>query len=335
MAKVLSILPLKRFEACGVVFPETLDMHFEHALNEDEVIEACREMDFLFVPAVFPPITSRILKNIPTIRMIQSAGVGYDKVDVASAAGLGIPVANSPGHNNSTVAEYAMALCIAFQRHMAICDREIKAGNYAAVREKFWTEGIGEVRGTCLGILGLGAIGREVVRVANVLGAHVAYYDVTRASAETEEALKISFKPFDELLCTSDVISLHVPLNEQTRSLIGARELDLMPPGAFLINTSRGEILDPTALAEALEKGRIAGAAIDTVSPEPPPADHPLLNLSEAARDRLLITPHMAGITKGAFNRMLSAGLDNIVHVARGGEPRHVVNNVPSARKPS
>ncbi len=112
MAKVLSLLPLKRFEDCGVVFPDALDMHlhFEHALSEDEVIEACRKMDFLFVPAVFPSITSRVLENIPTIRMIQSAGVGYDKVDVTSAARLGIPVANSPGHNNSTVAEYTMSL---------------------------------------------------------------------------------------------------------------------------------------------------------------------------------------------------------------------------------
>ncbi len=333
MVKVLSILPLKRFEDCGVVFPDALDMHFVHALSEDGVVAACKGMDFLFVPAAFPPITTRVLENIPTIRMIQSAGVGYDKVDAESAARLGIPVANSPGHNNSTVAEYTIALLIAFQRHIAVCDREIKSGKYAPVRERFWREGIREVRGTTLGILGMGAIGREVVGLANVLGATVSYYDVKRVSAETETALRISFKTFEEIVATSDVISLHVPLNDRTRSLIGQRELEIMRAGAFLINTSRGETVDQEALAAALEKGRIGGAAIDTVSPEPPPPDHPLLNLSKEAGDRLLITPHIAGITKGAFNRMLSAGLANIVNVAQGGRPDHVVNGVLEARK--
>jgi len=335
MAKVLSILPLKRFEDSGVVFPDTLEMHFAHAMSEEEVIKACKGMEYLFVPAAFPPITPMIIENIPTIRMIQSAGVGYDKVDVKRAAHFGIPVANAPGHNTTTVAEYTLALLIAFQRHIAVCDREIKGGNYAAIREKYWREGIGEVRGTRLGLLGLGGIGREVVKLVNVLGATVSYFDVTRASAEAEDSLKVSFKPFDELIATSDVISLHVPLSEQTRSLIGARELDLMRPGAFLINTARGEIVDQKALAAALEKGHIGGAAIDTVSPEPPPSDHPLLNLSKEAGDRLLITPHIAGITKGAFNRMLSASLANIVNVVQGGLPGNVVNGVLEARDPA
>ena len=120
---------------------------------------------------------------------------------------------------------------------------------------------------------------------------------------------------------------------QQTHHLIGGRELRLLPAGAILINTARGEIVAPDALADALENGHLAGAAIDTIYPEPPPADHPLLNLSEAAQDRLLITPHIAGTTKSAFQRMLSQAVANIAAVADGHPPKHVVNGVVKARE--
>ncbi|MBW1722872.1 MAG: 2-hydroxyacid dehydrogenase [Deltaproteobacteria bacterium] len=334
-AKVMSILPRKRFEDSGVRFPGELEMHFRHAVTEEEVIEVCRGMDFLFLPASFPVITPRILENIPSIRMIQSAGVGYDRIDAESAALYGIPVCNAPGQNNKTVAEYTLALLVAFQRRMVICDREVKAGNYASIREKYFKEGLQEVRDTRMGIVGLGAIGREVARLVKLLGAKIFYYDVLRAPETVEADLGVTYMDLDELLSTCDVISLHVPLHPKTRHLIGKRELDRMPPGSILINTARGEIVDSKALAAALEEGRIGGAAVDTISPEPPPADHPLLNLSAEARDRLLITPHVAGITRGAFHRMLSAGLENIAGVTRGEPPRYVVNGVMEARKPS
>jgi phosphoglycerate dehydrogenase-like enzyme len=332
--RVLSIMPRKRFEDSGVRFPKELDMYFVRAISEEEVIEACRGIDFLFVPAAFPEITPGILENIPSVRMIQSAGVGYDKIDTQSAARLGIPVCNSPGHNNKTVAEYTLALLVAFQRRMFICDREVKAGNYASIREKCFREGLSEVRDTRLGIVGLGAIGREVARLAKLLEASVFYYDPVRAVKSLEKDLGVLYTDLDELLSTCDVISLHIPLSARTRNLIGRPELARMSPGSMLINSSRGEIVDPVALAEALEEARIGGAAIDTVSPEPPPADHPLLNLSPEARDRLLITPHIAGITRGAFKRMLTAGLENIVAVSRGKSPENIVNRVPEARKP-
>lgn len=119
------------------------------------------------------------------------------------------------------------------------------------------------------------------------------------------------------------------------KGLIGRQELRMMRPGGLLINTSRGEVVDQVALAEALESGHLGGAAIDTVSPEPPPPDHPLLNLSPEARDRLLITPHIAGISRGALNRMLREALSNVFRVASGEAPKHVVNGVLEARKPT
>jgi phosphoglycerate dehydrogenase-like enzyme len=331
--KVISIMPLERFQESGISLPPDLDFQFVKARGEDEIIEACRGADFLLLPAVFPVINARILEKIPSIRMIQSAGTGYDKIDVEKAALFHIPVANSPGDNALTVAEFTVALFISLQRRIMLSDREIKAGNYGTIRESLFREGIGELRDTRVGLIGLGAIGREVARTIGLFRARLSYYDPVRVSQRVESELELVYKPFDEIIASGEVISLHVPLSDGTRGLIGKRELRMMRPGAFLINTSRGEVVDQRALAEALEAGRIGGAAIDTVSPEPPPSSHPLLNLTPSARDRLLITPHIGGTTRGAFRRMLQDAVTNIQRVAGGEAPGNVVNGVPQARK--
>ena len=333
--KVLSILPRERFENAEVSFPAELEFSFKHVTAENEIIEACRGVDFLFVPAAFPPITPAVLDNIPSVRMIQSAGTGYDKVDTASAARCKIPVANSPGANITTVAEFTVAMMIALQRRMAIADREIKAGNYSPIREKLFTGGLKEISDLQLGLVGFGAIGRKVAQVAGLLGAQVSYFDVFRSDRAVEEQLKVIYKDFDDLLRTSNAVSIHTPLTKQTYHLIGRKELRLMAPGSILINTARGEIVAPDALSDALEEKHLMGAAIDTLYPEPPTPDHPLLNLSKAARDRLLITPHIAGTTKSAFQRMLSQAIANIDAVAAGHPPKYVVNGVLKAREPN
>ena len=331
---VLSVVPHRRFKEAEISFPAELRFSFKDVVAQDEVIAACRGIDYLFVPPSFPPITAGVLENIPSVRMIQSAGAGYDNVDTEKAAYLNIPVANSPGVNTTTVAEYTVAMIIALQRHMLTADREIKAGNYKSIREKLFTGGLKEICDLRLGLLGFGAIGRKIAQVVGLLGARVSYYDVLRPDPIIEEQLKVTYKDFDELLRTSDSVSVHTPLTQQTLNLIGARELRLMAPGTILINTARGEIVDAAALADALESGHLGGAAIDTIYPEPPPSDHPLLNLSKAAKDRLLVTPHIAGTTKSAFQRMLNQAIANISRVAAGDPPKHVVNGVLETRAP-
>lgn len=334
MLNVLSILPEIRFTKACVTLPAELTLHFEDMHREEDIISACRGMDFLFVPAAYPPVTSNVLNHIPSVRMIQSAGAGYDQVDVESAAALGIPVANSPGHNTGTVAELTVAMLIALQRRMLQADREIKAGRYQTIRESLFKMGLPELGETTLGLVGLGAVGRKVALVTKLLGASIIYYDVNRPSAAEEQGLKVQYKPLHELLASCGAVSLHAPLTPTTRGLMGADELARMPAGAFLVNTARGELIEPRALAEALESGHIAGAALDTLAPEPPPDNHPLLNLSPAARERLLLTPHIAGTTQGAFHRMLTGALKNLQTVAAGGPPRHVVNGIFKARSP-
>jgi len=331
--KVFSILPLKRFEEAGVVLPEALDIRFDEVLTEKEIVSACQGADFLLTPAAYPEVTSRIIENIPCVRMIQTAGTGYNRIDIQSAARLGIPVANSPGWNVTTVAEFTLALLIALQRRLVVSDREIKAGQYTRARERFFTSGSREVAEARIGIVGFGDIGRKVAGLALSLGASVNYYDVERAPEELENELGVGFQPLDELLAACDVISLHVPLTDRTRGMLGTREFRLMPTGSLLINTSRGEVVDQKALAEALEAGYLGGAALDTVFPEPLPPDDPLLRLSPSARDRLLLTPHIAGMTRGAMHRMLTGAMENILRAASGEPPENVVNGVLKVRE--
>jgi phosphoglycerate dehydrogenase-like enzyme len=330
--KVFSIVPLKRFEEAGVVLPEALDFRFDEVLTEKEIVAACEGADFLLTPAAYPEIGSRIIGNIPTVRMIQTTGTGYNRIDIQSAARLGIPVANIPGRNVTTVAEFTLAVLIALQRHLMLSDREIKAGRYARAREHFFKSGTREVSEARVGIIGFGEIGQRVARLTLSLGASVSYCDVKRAPESLEQELGVTFRPLDGLLAACDVISLHLPLTDGTRGLIGPREFRLIPEGALLINTSRGEIVDQKALLEALESGRLGGAALDTVYPEPLPPDDPLLRLSPSARDRLLLTPHIAGMTKGAMHRMLTGALENVLRAASGQPPENVVNGVPTLR---
>jgi phosphoglycerate dehydrogenase-like enzyme len=241
---------------------------------------------------------------------------------------MGIPVANIPGRNVTTVAEFTLALLIALQRHLMVSDREIKAGRYTHAREHFFKSGTREVSEAKIGIIGFGEIGRTVAQLVSSLGASVSYYDVERASEALERRVGVVFKPLDELFASCDVVSLHVPLTDRTRGMVGSKEFRLMPSGALLINTSRGEVVDQKALAEALEAGQLGGAALDTVYPEPLPPDDPLLRLSPSARDRLLLTPHIAGMTKAAMHRMLTGAIENVLRAASGQPPENVVNGV-------
>ena len=245
---------------------------------------------------------------------------------------VNLPVATTPGQNATTVAEFTIGMLVALQRKILIGKREVEAGNHEKIHQKFIKSGLKEIRGTTIGLLGLGAVGRSVARLANVMGAKVSYYDVYRQDKNIEEKLNVTFSTFKDLLKNNEVISLHLPLNNDTRGLISKEEFALMQPGTLLINTARGEIVDQIALAEALESGHLGGAAIDHFAPDPPPIDHPLLNLSAEASDRLIVTPHIAGVTGESFTRMLKEAVENMQRVLAGENPKYVVNGITCAR---
>jgi phosphoglycerate dehydrogenase-like enzyme len=239
------------------------------------------------------------------LKLIQLMSAGYEHVPLDLAARYGIPVAHFGGSNASVVAEHTIMLILGLYRHLLLLDRAVRTGQ--------WRSGepvLRELRGKRVGLIGYGFIGREVARRLHAFDAEVVYFSRTPGEG---------FLPLDELLKTSDVVSLHISLTSRTRHFIGARELGLMKPTAFLVNTSRGAVLDQSALLEALRGGRLAGAGLDVLDPEPPDPADPLLQLPN-----VIFTPHNAGSAEEVWPRVVQTCFANIDRVARGEPPLHL-----------
>jgi len=254
----------------------------------------------------------------PNLRLVQLLSAGYDRVDVEAARKAGVPVANNGGANAIAVAEHSLMLMLAVLKRLVRLHNDVVAGkwrtgNLAETR-------VFELAGKTLGIVGLGNIGKKVARRAAAFDMDVQYYDIARLTEDQEDALGVRFVLLAELLRTSDVVSLHVPLDDTTRSLLGARELATMKPGAILINTCRGPVVDEEALLKALTTGQIAGAGLDVLVEEPPPPHHPLFALPNVT-----LTPHSAGPTWENWTARFRNGFDNIQRVAAGRRPQWVI----------
>ena len=254
----------------------------------------------------------------PKLKLVQLTSAGYDQVDPEAAKKAKVPVSNNGGANAIAVSEHAMMLMLAvFKRcvqfHNSVVAGNWRVGNPADVR-------VHEVSGATLGIVGLGNIGKKVARRAKAFDMKVQYYDIKRLTEDQEDALGVRFVLFDELLQTSDVVSLHVPLDDGTRKMIGARELGLMKRDAIIVNTCRGPVIDEDALYAALKDNKIFGAGLDVMVDEPPQPKHPLFSLQN-----VILTPHTAGPTWENYIARFRNGFDNIQRVASGRPPLWVV----------
>ena len=332
MFKVLSLLPEPRFTSAGVKIPDKLQVEFLTNYAPEAIIEAAKGKDGLFVPPSHPRLTAEILEKLTDIKMIQSAGAGFDSVDHQAAAKLGLAVCNSPAQNATTVAEFVLSAIISLQRETAYADAHIKAGHYSEVRERILQRGCLEIFGSTVGIVGFGAIGRALVPYLKAFGANIVAQDVYW-NEEFAKEHGVRRVELDDLFYVSDVITLHCPLMDSTRGLVDAARLAMMKPNAVLVNAARGGIVIEKDLAEALEKGIIRGAAIDNFESEIPDSQNPLLNLSPGASRNVLFTPHLAGVTLAAFSRMLRQGMANMADSLSGASaPRFSINGVSTIR---
>ena len=326
MIKVVTTVPYSRFQQFGILFPEDWDVAYLEDPAPETLLENTKDADFLFVRSLHS-VTEEIINAAKKLRLIHTEGVAYNTVDIEAAAKKGIPVCNNQGVNNKAVAEHTIGLMLASLRRIAWADSEIKRGNYAACQKKHRSASSRELGSLHIGLVGLGAIGREVARRLIPFGCKVSYHDIVRSGDSVEEELNVEYTDLNSLLTTCDVISLHVPVTPSTARIISSDQLNVMKPGALLINASRGELVDQEALAAALEEGRVC-AALDTVTPEPLNSDSPLITLSPEASSRLVITPHIAGTTDEAFTGMLSRALENMRRVLRNEPLQNVVNEV-------
>ncbi|MDI9949778.1 phosphoglycerate dehydrogenase [Rhodococcus sp. IEGM 1305] len=255
------------------------------------------------------PVTADMLETATSLKVIARSGVGYDSVDLAAAARHGIRVCNTPGVNHDAVAEMTVALILTTARKLPAV--------LGGVREGRWPRGAGrELRGSTLGIIGYGPSGRAVAQLGLAFGMSVAVH-----TAHRTDDPGIEFVDLDTVTATADYLSLHTRAAAQAEHLIDRKRLQAMKNTAILINTARGSLVDEDALADALEAGDIAGAALDVVAREPLPADSRLRSL-----DNVLITSHLAGQTVEARNRAGLAAAHAVIDVLAGSEPAHPVD---------
>ena len=265
-----------------------------------------------------PDMNDAFFKSAPKLKLIQLLSAGYDRCDIEAARRAGVPIANNGGANSVAVAEHAIMLMLAVCRRLIWQHNSVASGIW---RGNDWAEKhVYELQGRMLGIIGLGTIGKKVARLANAFGMRVQYYDTVRLNEDGEDAIGARFRLMDEVLATSDIVSLHVPLLPATRHMIGTRELGLMKPSAYLINTCRGPVVDEVALTQALTDGVIAGAGLDVFDQEPPPPNNPLFQL-----ENVILTPHLAGPTYENRAKRFRNAFDNVERVARGQTPYWVI----------
>ncbi len=325
-SKVICLRPKHDFDRANITIPESFDIQFFPQFQEDVVTQASTDADFILAPSHYPHISAQLISRAKALKLIQLCGSGYDAVDLEAANKAGIPVARSPGQNSRAVAEYSYNLISMLNRGILEEDVETKKGNYQWVRDELRRKGIYELGDLNLGILGVGPVGKEMAKIGAFFGARLFYYDIIRLSPEAEKDLKLTFVDFSELLRISDILSLHIPINEKTKGIIGRKELASMKPSAILINTARGALVDDEALIEALKSNRLRGAAMDVFDPEPMPPDHLFLSVGPEIQKKLILTPHLAGAARQSQNRMFQEAIANILRVIRGEPPKYVVN---------
>ena len=290
---------------------------FPPQLTEEEVCKVVNDATVIITYPFASKITRKVLEEAKKLKLIQCTSVGYDHVDVEAATSLKISVANTPEWPTISVAEHTIMLTLMVLKSALY--------SYTKTVQKGWKPGestrllsdMRELRGKTLGIIGFGSIGREVARLASAFGANIIYYNRRRISGDEEKSLGVEYRTFERLLKESDILSLHVPLTDETRGMIGLDEIALMKNGAFLVNTARKEVIDEMAVFEALKSRKLFGFGTDF---EP---DFPLTGF-----DFIVMTPHIAGITRESLARNNRQVMDNICRFLEWDKPLYLVNDI-------
>ena len=313
-------------------YPEgTLDGFRERLKGEDaevvavdtpEAYDKLSDADAMILRIFKAP--KEFIERNHNLKLICRWGVGVDSVDVDFASKRGVAVANTPGANAYAVSDLAVTLMLAVGRNLMFHNKSIQGGEWS--RSMFVDNAV-TLNAKKVGLIGGGNIGRQVARKVQAFGAQVQYFDVFRMKPEMEEEFHMTFLPLEELLKTSDVISLHVPLTDENRHMLDAGKIALMKKGAIVVNTARGGLIDDKALLAAIESGHLMGAGLDCVEDDPLPAGHPLLG-----HPNIIITPHIGGNVADMGSTMIPMISDNMRRFLRGEKLLYVVNEKELAR---
>jgi len=298
----------------------------EQGTNNEELLRLAGEAEVIFADAI-ATINDELISHMPNLKLIHSEGVAYHGIDIKTARERSIYVCNNGGCNAGAVAEQAIYLMLSLLRKGIWGDRMVREGHQIEAKVSCMTEGIRELSECSVGFVGFGDIAKETALRLRPFGCKMYYNGKTRKPEEIEKEYQVTYVPCDSIAEICDIISIHAAVTEETKDMINEEFISKMKNSAYLINTARGEIVNNQALREALIQGRIAGAGLDTIYPEPTRKDNPLVDLPEECRDRVIYSPHLGGITTGSFRRAHTHMWENVSRLIKGERPDGIVNN--------
>ena len=317
---VICLRPRRDFEQMGVAVPVDLDVtYFDDESGLERIGPDARAV---VLPSAGPALSPEMFADARSLTLVQYTGAGIDRINDDVIAELGCAVCNVPGASAPDVASYVAVATGVLLRNLLTGDRLMKAGQFPEARGRMTPALVRGFRGLRVGVVGFGSIGLEVARTFHALGAEVMWYDPQPAA--TDASGLFERVDLEQLLDRSEVLSVHVPLLESTRGLIDAAALARLRPGAVVVNAARGGIIDEAALMAALDSSHLGGVVLDVFEAEPLPATSPLVAWAQGHPDRVLLTPHIAGVTPEASRVLFVEAWANVRAVLlEGSEPRH------------
>ena len=289
---------------------------------EEEICKRVKHADILLTdPFHQTPVTTKIIEASEKLKLIQCYTIGYDDVDIETARDKEIPVANNAGITAKPMAEYTIMAAMYLSKSIKYAHENLMKGNWTQKQLTTPPEIPLELGSQTFGILGCGSIGQDIARLAKAFGCKIIYHNRNQLPEEIETELNLEYVSLDRILSESDVLSINVPLTDETRDMIGVDEIGVMKRGSVLINTARGEVVDYDALADALKSGHLRGAAVDVFRDEPNVAGCPLLGL-----ENVLLTPHTSALSPDIMTRAAVYTMENLNRIYEGKPPLRVIN---------
>lgn len=298
-----------------------------HRAKDEELLQAAQDADAIFIDPM-ARLSGNVIRQMTKLKIIQSEGVGFNGIDCQTAKEKGIYVCNCKGANAGAVAEQAILLMLALLRSTITGDRIERDGRQMEMKERLMYEGIAELGDCKIGLIGFGDIAKATAKRLQPFECEIFYYTKNRKTQELEEKHHVSYLELDEMIRICDIISLHCPVTPETAGMVNAEFLSKMKANSYLINTARGDIVDNQALYDAIVTGKIRGAGLDTVYPEPTTRDNILLNLPEKFKEHITFSPHIGGITTSYFRRAHVFNWSNVETALNGRRPQYIVNGL-------
>lgn len=298
------------------IFSDGFSVRFYPLGASADEIGADGDADVLVVDAM-GSVEKELINVLPSLKLIQSEGVGYQGIDLEAAANRGVAVCNNPGINDTAVAEQAIMLMLSCLKNARNLDQAVRIGRQIETKKEYFGK-LKELSECTVGLIGFGKIARKTAQFLKPFGARVLYSNRTRYE-ELEREYSVSYADMDTLLGESDIVSLHLPANSRTAGIADASFFKKMKSGACFINTARGELVDNNALVEALLNGRLSMAGLDVIAPEPVMPDNPLLD--KRIEDKILFSPHIGGLSSATVSKLYQGVLKNIIRIQNSEEP--------------